>query len=531
MNLEARLEYIRHKLLPDPHVYSATLAARECLLIIELALRELLLRQLPVLTAADQQKINALIAKSAKGGRGNSIADFTLGQLIGILRDGNFFDAYSRATNRQVVEVRMLDLNQLTHFRNERLIHLNSLDELKNPDNQVTQDTANMLFNYTCQLLTTFDIVSLDNPPTSLLPSTPSSFRLSGVFSGLAALGQALSTSWQTNLNSIIGMMSLFGISLSFLEITFLQGWLMIIGLVLLIILVLIFRHRTATQIQRPTQQNTPALPSQTRTTQAIRLRDDENCLYYLLKRKIQNDEICDLGMGNMPQSRLCLIQGHKQQAIRELLCCLLPKYLEKRCDTHILLHDVKLRDSNQVKRRLLREIAESLGIERAELPKLLPQLTQPAKHPIILHIQLNQRECRNIAALLKDSLIPFTQEWTLLSDSMRKPAILLFVSVLYDRDGWWQRSTQTKLIGQAKKLKCHTLSPLAMIQVEDVLESWLEHDFQPALQNKHKIYARYYQQRQQDIRNAIKELFHQRKRYPAGELIPKLIAIMENRV
>ncbi len=176
MNLEQRIQFIKEKLLSLGDMYACTMAARDCLLIIEVAFRELLRRHADKLLPSDRQKLQQLIEGAIKGSRAKGIDDFTLGQLVGIIRDSKFFDAWSKATGKPLTGIRWIELNNLTSYRNERLVHVNSLEELLNPDLQVTSSEAYFLLYCLNIILETFGIESLENPPVTVdektLPST-----------------------------------------------------------------------------------------------------------------------------------------------------------------------------------------------------------------------------------------------------------------------------------------------------------------------------------------------------------------------
>ena len=164
-SLESRLAFIRD--LAARGGFGATLAARDATLIIELALRELLRRHLGTLPADKQRQIEQAIQTATKGSRASGLADLTLGQLIGVIRDTAFFDAWSAATGQPLAALRLIDLNALTRFRNQALTHLGDWGQATDPASQVSPADAQFLLHCLDLIVTAFGILSLeDTPPT-----------------------------------------------------------------------------------------------------------------------------------------------------------------------------------------------------------------------------------------------------------------------------------------------------------------------------------------------------------------------------
>ena len=116
MNLEQRISFIKENILNKG---GYTIAAKECLQIIEFALRELLLRRFSILDEVTQRKIHEEEKKIAKGGRGKSIQEFTMGQLLDIMRKTDFINAWGKAANKELINIRMINLDSLTALRND----------------------------------------------------------------------------------------------------------------------------------------------------------------------------------------------------------------------------------------------------------------------------------------------------------------------------------------------------------------------------------------------------------------------------
>ncbi|WP_295446000.1 AAA family ATPase [uncultured Thiodictyon sp.] len=163
--LESRIAFARD--LAQRGGFGATLAARDAALIIELALRELLRRHLGELPREQRLGVEQAIANAAKGSRAKGLADLTLGQLVGGIRDSDFFDRWSAVTGKPLTGLRLIDLNAVTRFRNKELIHVDSLDRLTDPAAQVSPADAQFLLHCVDLLVTAFGIISLEQlPPT-----------------------------------------------------------------------------------------------------------------------------------------------------------------------------------------------------------------------------------------------------------------------------------------------------------------------------------------------------------------------------
>ncbi|OUD15222.1 ATP-binding protein [Thioflexithrix psekupsensis] len=173
MNLEQRIVFIKENLL-DKGGY--TIAAKECLGIIEHALRQLLLRHLAVLPSAVQQRIQQEAQKTAKGSRASGIEDFTMGQLLGLIRTCDFINEWGKVTGRDLINIRMINLDSLSDIRNP-LIH-----------NGAEADSSQAFFLFSCVrlLLENFGIESLEGGAEAL-PDLATLPVLDNPYQGLAA--------------------------------------------------------------------------------------------------------------------------------------------------------------------------------------------------------------------------------------------------------------------------------------------------------------------------------------------------------
>ena len=162
-SLESRIAYIRD--LAQRGGVGATLAARDAAMIVELALRELLRRYAKELPSESLGKVEQAISQQAKGGRGKTVGDFTLGQLVGVIRESRFFDLWADATGKPLMTLRMINLDALNAFRNKHLTHVADFEQLTDPAAQVSPGTAQFLLHCVDELVKAFGIESLESLP------------------------------------------------------------------------------------------------------------------------------------------------------------------------------------------------------------------------------------------------------------------------------------------------------------------------------------------------------------------------------
>ena len=98
-------------------------AARESLFLIEFILRESL-KNTSILDEETKQKIAVLVGQIAiaKGSSANSVDGFTMGQLLSIVRETNFLEAWSKATGRSSQGLQLINMNRFVSLRNQ-LVH------------------------------------------------------------------------------------------------------------------------------------------------------------------------------------------------------------------------------------------------------------------------------------------------------------------------------------------------------------------------------------------------------------------------
>lgn len=124
--------------------------ARESLVILEFAFRELYQRNLFLLAPNDRiraQKAELQLGKGIK-----TVESFTLGEVVGLLRESDFFKSWSKATGKELRAIKMINLSHLVDTRN-RIIH--SMDEVSQPE-------SDLIFNCLECVLETFGIISLE---------------------------------------------------------------------------------------------------------------------------------------------------------------------------------------------------------------------------------------------------------------------------------------------------------------------------------------------------------------------------------
>ncbi len=112
VKLAGKIEAIQHNL--DAGGY--TIVAKECAGLIEYGLQQSLTQYLPRLKTEDQERVKELQRRMSKRG------PLTMGGLMKLLRDSQFFDTLARTCQKDLGQFRAIDLNQVRLLRN-KLIH------------------------------------------------------------------------------------------------------------------------------------------------------------------------------------------------------------------------------------------------------------------------------------------------------------------------------------------------------------------------------------------------------------------------
>lgn len=94
-----------------------TFAASEAAKVIELAFRKLLLHGLPKLDEQTRLKVMEAIIAIGKGNRG--VDSFGLGQMLAVVKRAHFFDAWEKATGKNLMPIKMVNFDVLTELRNK----------------------------------------------------------------------------------------------------------------------------------------------------------------------------------------------------------------------------------------------------------------------------------------------------------------------------------------------------------------------------------------------------------------------------
>ncbi len=112
MNVERELEGIRQSLELGRH----TSAARDCCVVIEQALRELLKRNLFGLEGKAQMEVQKAVLEH---GKGKPIDDMGMGELVGAVRGSKFIHHLAQAWGRELHGLKHLQWNLLVDARNK----------------------------------------------------------------------------------------------------------------------------------------------------------------------------------------------------------------------------------------------------------------------------------------------------------------------------------------------------------------------------------------------------------------------------
>jgi len=134
------------KLLKDKQY---TTAARECLILIEGGLREILINDTDKLEPSDRDRVRNEERKAAIKDKEStsdkkpkrSFENFTLGELIRVIRDAKFFEAWEKISQKSFPM--LINLDKITSFRNQ-LFHAKGWAA----NREATQDEAELVFDF-----------------------------------------------------------------------------------------------------------------------------------------------------------------------------------------------------------------------------------------------------------------------------------------------------------------------------------------------------------------------------------------------
>ncbi len=113
MNFREELRHIEQLL----DIKEYTVAAKECVGLVEQILQQVLKQYWSDLEEEDRLKVQQAEWKRGKGKRG--IERFTMGELINVIIDSNFFDALIRATGKDLSRVWLINFDELRKLRNK----------------------------------------------------------------------------------------------------------------------------------------------------------------------------------------------------------------------------------------------------------------------------------------------------------------------------------------------------------------------------------------------------------------------------
>lgn len=133
-------------------VRAYTPAANQALQLLEATFRELLTKHLTRLAGEDRLRFND-IEKDIGGGK-KTFDDFTMGQLVGLIRRSRFIEAWARATGNDSSALDMINLDSLNDLR-IKIVH---------EQRPATASEAHLLHTVVSNILETFGILSLNEP-------------------------------------------------------------------------------------------------------------------------------------------------------------------------------------------------------------------------------------------------------------------------------------------------------------------------------------------------------------------------------
>ena len=147
MDFKAELQQVGRLFAKEEYTASATRGVA----VIEQTLRHVLKISLSQLAEADQANVKK--AMQSRGQKHPDIERFTMGQLVNVVLESNFLDAWARMTGKDPSRVRLYDLDELRKLRN-KFAH-----ELR----QATRAEAEFLLKCLCDLLEDFQVLSAED--------------------------------------------------------------------------------------------------------------------------------------------------------------------------------------------------------------------------------------------------------------------------------------------------------------------------------------------------------------------------------
>ncbi|MCP4402524.1 MAG: NACHT domain-containing protein, partial [bacterium] len=137
-----------------------TIVVKECVGLIEHALRQLFSQYLTQLNEQDRLNVQKAETEIGKGQRG--IERFTLGELVGVFRMSHFLDAWARTSGKNLNSLRVINFHELTTLRN-KFIH---------GEMEATRSEAEFLLNCLQVILETFGIEDFEAVEENSTPFT-----------------------------------------------------------------------------------------------------------------------------------------------------------------------------------------------------------------------------------------------------------------------------------------------------------------------------------------------------------------------
>ncbi|MCP4285626.1 MAG: hypothetical protein GY792_14405 [Gammaproteobacteria bacterium] len=165
VNFEQKMESIKHVL----EVGEDTIAASECLKLVEQVLRHLFSQYQDRVDESVRQKVQEAVRQRDK--RKEGVEGLTMGQLVHVLLESKFIDACARVTGKSLNSILVVNFEKLTHLRN-KVIHNGA---------EATHAEAEFLFDYLKVLLETFEVLNNEKPGNSGKVQVESSHKNSQV--------------------------------------------------------------------------------------------------------------------------------------------------------------------------------------------------------------------------------------------------------------------------------------------------------------------------------------------------------------
>lgn len=143
IDFQEKLSHIERLLHKKEYTDSAT----RCVIVIEQTLRHMVSQCIEHVDEETKRRVQDAVKKRDR--RGEGITSLTMGQIVHVVRESKFFDAWAHTVGKDLSSLQIIDLDQLTKLRN-KFAHYGQ---------EASHTEAEFLLHCLKVMLETFDIV------------------------------------------------------------------------------------------------------------------------------------------------------------------------------------------------------------------------------------------------------------------------------------------------------------------------------------------------------------------------------------